>query len=347
MLPSGTSASDAPEASEPSTDASEVDAAGDGQPEPAQEPIVGLTLEDTRERVSATEVALRVTMLQKESDDRNLAGARLAVEELRDETHDIAQSTVENAITNYRQTDIDAGLLEVRDLNEGLRANALGDAAIVADTETFDEYRDKIKDLELAESNLLAEIDENEELSAEVAELQRQLESEQSWLAEIEERELHRQVRIESAKEATLAQVLGTKQGYYLRTCPVAGRHSFIDSWGFPRSGGRRHKGVDLLAAPGVPIVAPVNGRVEYRSNRVGGRSFHLFGEHGNYFYGTHLSGYGDVQGEVKAGQVIGYVGDDGNAAGIPHLHFEIHAGGRGNQINPYVDVSIVCDGAR
>ncbi|MEM7322891.1 MAG: M23 family metallopeptidase, partial [Actinomycetota bacterium] len=129
--------------------------------------------------------------------------------------------------------------------------------------------------------------------------------------------------------------------------CPVDGPHDFIDSWGFPRSGGRRHKGVDLLAEIGVPIVAPVSGRVEFRSNSVGGRSFHLFGENGNYFYGTHLSAYGEVEGEIRAGQVIGYVGDDGNAAGIPHLHFEIHPGGRGNPINPFIDTAAVCDGAR
>ena len=99
------------------------------------------------------------------------------------------------------------------------------------------------------------------------------------------------------------------------------------------------------MAATGVEVVAPVSGRVEHRSNRVGGRSFHLWGDDGNYYYGTHLSAYG-TSGEVKAGEVIGFVGDDGNAAGLPHLHFEIHAGGRGNQINPFIDSAAVCVGA-
>ncbi len=133
--------------------------------------------------------------------------------------------------------------------------------------------------------------------------------------------------------------------GTTLKTCPVAGSHSFIDSWGYARSGGRRHKGVDMMAAVGVPIVAPVSGSVSHRSNSVGGRSFHLNGDDGNYYYGTHMSGYG-ASGSVSAGDVIGYVGDDGNARGIPHLHFEVHPGG-GGATNPYPYVSAVCSGAR
>ena len=129
--------------------------------------------------------------------------------------------------------------------------------------------------------------------------------------------------------------------GGLLSYCPVQGAVSFIDSWGYPRSGGRSHKGVDMMASIGTPIVAPVSGSVSHRSNRVGGRSFHLNGNDGNYYYGTHLSGYGE-SGTVAAGTVIGYVGDDGNARGIPHLHFEIHPGG-GSAINPYPAVRAAC----
>jgi murein DD-endopeptidase MepM/ murein hydrolase activator NlpD len=125
--------------------------------------------------------------------------------------------------------------------------------------------------------------------------------------------------------------------------CPVAGPVEFVDSWGFRRSGGRRHQGTDMLAPTGTPAVAPVSGVVTHRSNRTGGLSYHLVGDDGAYYYGTHLSAYG-ASGPVTAGTVIGYVGDSGNARGTPHLHFEIHPGGEGSgAVDPYPTVALLC----
>lgn len=125
--------------------------------------------------------------------------------------------------------------------------------------------------------------------------------------------------------------------------CPVAGPVEFVDSWGFRRSGGRRHQGTDMLAPTGTPVVAPVAGVVTHRSNRTGGLSYHLLGDDGAYYYGTHLSAYG-ASGPVTAGTVIGYVGDSGNARGTPHLHFEIHPGGEGSgAVDPYPTVALLC----
>jgi murein DD-endopeptidase MepM/ murein hydrolase activator NlpD len=122
-------------------------------------------------------------------------------------------------------------------------------------------------------------------------------------------------------------------------TCPVPGS-VFVDSWGAPRSGGRRHEGVDMMAPMGKPVLAPVSGTVSHRSNTIGGLSFHLNGDDGRYYYGTHLSAYGSG-GHVSAGTVIGFVGDTGNAAGNPHLHFEIHI--NGSPVNPYPYVRAAC----
>jgi len=124
--------------------------------------------------------------------------------------------------------------------------------------------------------------------------------------------------------------------------CPVAAPTSFADWWNVPRSGGREHKGLDMFAALRAPAVAVVSGTVQHRSNAIGGLSYHLYGDDGNYYYGTHLDGYG-ASGRVSAGTVIGYVGGSGNANGIIHLHFEIHPGGQGNPINPYPAVRAAC----
>lgn len=130
--------------------------------------------------------------------------------------------------------------------------------------------------------------------------------------------------------------------------CPVAGPVSFTDTWHAPRSGGRLHQGVDMFAAQGTPVVAPVDGNVEFRSNSLGGPSFHLWGDDGTYYYGTHLAAYGSSTGRVRAGTVVGYVGATGNAAGTsPQLHFEIHPG-RGPEdppspTNPTATVAAAC----
>lgn len=95
-----------------------------------------------------------------------------------------------------------------------------------------------------------------------------------------------------------------------------------------------------MFALRGTPVIAAVSGTVEHRSNSLGGNSFHLWGDAGTYYYGTHLASYRPVQGWVEAGTVVGYIGDTGNAAGTgPHLHFEIHPGRRlgdpASSVNP------------
>ena len=124
--------------------------------------------------------------------------------------------------------------------------------------------------------------------------------------------------------------------------CPVQGAVSFIDSWGYARSGGRTHEGTDMMAATGTPTVAPVSGSVEFGESSLGGLSWYVYGDDGNTYYGAHLSGYG-ADGYVTVGTVIGYVGSSGNASGgSPHLHFEVHPGG-GEPTNPYPQVATAC----
>lgn len=121
--------------------------------------------------------------------------------------------------------------------------------------------------------------------------------------------------------------------------CPVDQPRSYTDTYGAPRSGGRAHLGVDILAPMGTPVRAYETGMISrMNSNSLGGISLYLRGDSGNEYYYTHLSGYvsGMSTGQrVTAGQHIAFNGDSGNAAGIPHVHWEVRPGGGGN-VNPY-----------
>jgi murein DD-endopeptidase MepM/ murein hydrolase activator NlpD len=124
--------------------------------------------------------------------------------------------------------------------------------------------------------------------------------------------------------------------------CPVQGRVTVMNDWGFPRSGGRFHEGNDLFAPRGTPVIAVVSGTVAQKTGPVGGRQVKLTGNDGVSYYGTHLDAFGH-SGQVSAGTVIGYVGSSGNAAGgAPHLHFEVHPGG-GQAVNPYPRIAGAC----
>jgi murein DD-endopeptidase MepM/ murein hydrolase activator NlpD len=126
-----------------------------------------------------------------------------------------------------------------------------------------------------------------------------------------------------------------------LAAFPLPPTCAFWDTFGAPRSGGRRHLGVDMLARTGTPIFAVVSGTItkKYADRRgsLGGNQLKLSAPDGTYFYYAHLSRFAagvDLATPVKAGQVIGYVGSTGNAS-IPHLHFEVHPGG-GAAVDPY-----------
>jgi murein DD-endopeptidase MepM/ murein hydrolase activator NlpD len=117
---------------------------------------------------------------------------------------------------------------------------------------------------------------------------------------------------------------------------------AFGDTWGAPRSGGRRHQGVDMIGPIGVEILAVVDGVAAAKSNTLGGTTIWFTGSDGNKYYYAHLDHYGKL-GAVSKGDVIGYMGQTGNARfSVPHLHFEIHPGG-GAAVNPYPTVRAHC----
>ncbi len=115
--------------------------------------------------------------------------------------------------------------------------------------------------------------------------------------------------------------------------CPVAGTRAYADTYGAPRSGGRRHQGVDLISPGGTPLVAVTSGSVQFKQNSLGGNAVWLTGDNGTKYYYAHLSAYEGSSRQVSQGEVIGYVGATGNTT-VNHLHFEVHPGG-GAAVNP------------
>ncbi len=151
------------------------------------------------------------------------------------------------------------------------------------------------------------------------------------------------QAKLDAADERALSlggsvSITGTGA---IQTCPVNGPNSFVDSFGWPRPGGRTHQGIDLIAAYGTPVVAVAPGNARGASNTLGGNAVVV--EHdsgGDYTYYAHLSSFG-TSGHVSAGTVIGYVGSTGDTS-VNHLHFEYHPSG-GAAVNPYSALVAVC----
>jgi len=113
---------------------------------------------------------------------------------------------------------------------------------------------------------------------------------------------------------------------------PVYGPVSFSDTFGAFRGDvpGNWHHGDDIFAALGAPILACTEGTVfSVGWNDVGGNRLWLRDSQGNEFYYAHLSAFSPLASNglhVKAGEVLGFVGNTGDAEGTPtHLHFEVH----------------------
>ena len=131
---------------------------------------------------------------------------------------------------------------------------------------------------------------------------------------------------------------------------PVANvtRAQITNSWGDTRSGGRGHKGLDIMAPGGTPVLAVAAGTVEKLfQSRQGGTTLYQRSADGRWtFYYAHLAGYAPGMREglkVLPGQLLGYVGDTGNSgAGNHHLHFSLtrrrpgESWSQGEEVNPF-----------
>ena len=128
-------------------------------------------------------------------------------------------------------------------------------------------------------------------------------------------------------------------------SCPASPPYSYTDTWGAARSGGRTHKGTDIMSPMGNKAHAYTDGVVHRQStSSLGGISLYLWGDDGNEYYYAHLMRYASSVGQrVKAGELIAINGQTGNARfTAPHVHFEVHPGG-GTPVDPYPYVKAAC----
>jgi murein DD-endopeptidase MepM/ murein hydrolase activator NlpD len=159
-----------------------------------------------------------------------------------------------------------------------------------------------------------------------------------------------------SAEAAALSPAAtGTDSAVVPILFPLENRISWTDTFGAARSGGRTHAGNDLMAPKMTPLLAVVDGTLDWM-NFTGKLSSYnnqpyynilLRGDDGNDYFYIHINndtpgtddGLGGTQyayapgltngSRVQRGDVIAYVGDSGNAEDTAsHLHFEIHLGG-------------------
>ena len=132
---------------------------------------------------------------------------------------------------------------------------------------------------------------------------------------------------------------------------PVAEPFNFVSTFGAPRSGGRLHQGNDIFAPYGTPLYAAERGVVgQMGTNSLGGIKLWITGESSTSYYYAHLSAFALNVNDgtlVEAGDIVGFVGNTGNAITTPpHLHFEIHPGG-GPAIDPYPILKAAADATR
>ncbi len=214
-------------------------------------------------------------------------------------------------------------ILEAKDVNSLRRRADVVSQAQRRDAALVDTYRKLVSDLQ-AEENAFELI--KQQRRAEIAILQEE------------------QAKLEADFEA-VAGVLKAIQSPALDgfVFPVQLPASFIDTYGADRMNGTKffhfHQGVDIFAAANTPLRAVKRGVVtKIGVARLGGNRLWLIDIEQNYYYYAHLSAFaaGLYNGKVvEAGEIIGFVGTTGNAVGTPpHLHFEIHPGGKG-PINP------------
>jgi peptidoglycan LD-endopeptidase LytH len=228
-----------------------------------------------------------------------------------------------------RQGDLDEALAEQRRVIAELEDDLAEASRLERRLEREERERERERERRAAER---AAQREAEERAAEEQAAEEQAAEEQAAEEETQ------QTAADSGGDASSAPTTGGM------ACPVDQPRSFTDTWGDPRSGGRAHRGTDILAPMGTPVRAITDGVWDIQSpGPSAGLWAILRGSDGNQYWYMHLQSHTVSDGaRVSAGQQTGTNGDTGNARGTPHVHFELHPGG-GGAVNPYPTLRRVC----
>jgi murein DD-endopeptidase MepM/ murein hydrolase activator NlpD len=264
------------------------------------------------------------TAMQNLSTEITAAEARHAA--LEGQLVSVQGSINQRASSNYRSgpTQLVNVLLGARSFRQLTTAMDLFEEVSASDTQTLNNVRQLKEETARLKTELDAKKIEQQRAIEGVKKRQRDMQGSLAGLAK--------------QYEAVKTQLDSTKAGFAF---PVKAPYSFVDTFLAPRSGFRKHEGVDIFAMSGTPVLSVVNGVIEQKGvNPLGGNKLWVRspGDNWSYYY-AHLAGYapGIANGtRVKKGQVIGYVGNTGNARTTPpHLHFETHVPS-GAAANPY-----------
>lgn len=319
-------------------------------------------LEQLRARAQATSAAYGETEATIGQLESQVAELQAGLQKTQAEFDQVAKVVGKMAVDRYVRSGSDLELFAGQDINRQATAAAFsrllsqerGDASdrfrvlredLTRQQKQLDtqlaQQRQALADLESERTQLVADLARLEQLEREAAEAKRVAdETAAAQTQALAAASAGSSGSSNSGGSASAAPVIVRSGGGVV--CPVAGSTAFSDTWGDPRSGGRRHLGVDMFGTYGTPLVAIESGVASDNTGGAGGVAIVLDADSGVQYYYAHLDSIAQL-GHVQAGQVVGYLGDSGNAAGTPHLHIEIHPGGWGTAENPYPTIASAC----
>jgi len=327
---------------------------------PAQGAAAADTLSDAKARVSAAQsAAYEASAALEEANthyyelDIEISRSEQAIEGLGAEVSGLRMLATRRAVDAYKGQHFDLfDIVAADDVLDSARRTQFLDRLNSSGDDAIDQLSAMSEEVSVKQIDLAARREEQANVRAGLAERERTLYNaladEEAAQREVEDRIAREDA--ERAAELALRRAAGPSGGAGQIIvnpggggfiCPVQGAVAFSDTFGAPRVG-HTHQGTDMMAGFGTPLVAVTGGSITTRSGGIGGNSIWLSGNNGTSYYYAHLQSFVGGARSVSPGEMIGTVGDSGNAAGTPHLHFEIHPGG-GAAINPYPTVAQYC----